>query len=72
MFHHILVPTDGSPLSNRAVAIALQLARTNDARLTAMNVVPHLPTAGHLEAIVLGSETQKVLTHSETPVLVCR
>jgi nucleotide-binding universal stress UspA family protein len=146
MFHHILVPTDGSALSNRAVALALQLAKANDARLTAMNVVPHLPTAGHmvampadysperinlaaerasrelldkiremateagvacdtvtdpsgtpwkaileaarskrcdlivmathgrrgLEAVILGSETHKVLTHSETPVLVCR
>ena len=25
-----------------------------------------------LEALLLGSETQKVLTHSKTPVLVCR
>lgn len=27
---------------------------------------------GGLEALLLGSETQKVLTHSKTPVLVCR
>jgi nucleotide-binding universal stress UspA family protein len=146
MFHHILVPTDGSQLSARAVAIAIELAKASEARLTALNVVPLLPTAGHMqgmpadysperinraaerasrellerisamaaeagvqcdaltddqaapwrsiidtassrgcdlivmathgrrgfEAVLLGSETHKVLTHSSTPVLVCR
>jgi len=27
---------------------------------------------GGVEAVLLGSETTKVLTHSKTPVLVCR
>jgi nucleotide-binding universal stress UspA family protein len=146
MFRHILVPTDGSKLSARAVTLAIGMAKANRARLTALNVVPHLPTAGHLqgmpvdysperinraaehasrelleqisataaaagvecdmlsgngstpwksivdvagskgcdlivmathgrrgiEAALLGSETRKVLTHSSTPVLICR
>jgi nucleotide-binding universal stress UspA family protein len=27
---------------------------------------------GGLEGLLIGSQTQKVLTHSKTPVLVCR
>ena len=46
MYRHILIPTDGSPLSDTAVAAGV--------------------------ALVLGSETTKVLTHSKIPVLVCR
>ena len=147
-YRHILVPTDGSTLSERAVNTAVQLARALGARLTAMYVVPegvptlfsgdklygsgvlgrrykemigiqakqalavverHAATAGvacssvrslapqpwrailraaagnrcdlivmashgreGLEALVLGSETTKVLARSRIPVLVCR
>jgi nucleotide-binding universal stress UspA family protein len=148
MFRHILLPTDGSELSDRAARIAIALAKSLHARLTAIHVIPpYLPPipdmtfgythmiseeeyersvrkeAGEIlakvvsearnaqvgcdilvevaaapwEAIVkaaegnrcdliamashgrrglagllLGSETQKVLTHSSIPVLVCR
>ena len=148
MYKHILVPTDGSPLSNKAVRAAAQLAASTGARMTAIYAIPPLAppigvdnfvydpglTAegyekdmrkyadkvlkkvkaeaeshnvpceavsviqGHpweaiikaaqskkcdlivmashgrrgLEAVILGSETTKVLTHSKTPVLVCR
>jgi nucleotide-binding universal stress UspA family protein len=145
MYKHILVPTDGTPLSRKAVRTAAQLASTMNAQVTAVHVMqPWDPPAGaeaaafqlpriareydrHVrdtakkvldkaasdveapcetvavfdshpwEAIVkvaaerkcdvivmashgrrgiagllLGSETQKVLTHSKTPVLVCR
>lgn len=147
MFTHILVPTDGSQLSTRAVAAAVQLARENGAKLTFLNVQPEytfpvmvdLPVsfdisqteyqasaterakqileqarqeadkagvtcdvqmmlhnqpwqaicqasrslgcdlimmASHgrrgFEAVLLGSETQRVLTHSKVPVLVYR
>ena len=40
MFRHILVPTDGSPLSAKAVKAATELARTMNARVTALNVMP--------------------------------
>ena len=145
MFHHILVPTDGSPLSIVAVEKAIDLAADADAKLTVLTVVspfhafslsadqladtraayesqarlhaaeiltdaqlkakargvscevvrlegaaPYeaiIATAGKagcdliamashgrggVAAVVLGSETLKVLTHSKIPVLVYR
>jgi len=148
MYKHILVPTDGSRLSARAIRAACALAQTCGAKLTGVYVVPpYVPpiyaegmiyvadlgpqrykelmakaarkalavvsaearragvacaTAAPLAAqpwegilktararrcdlivmashgrrgiagLLLGSETTKVLTHSKTPVLVCR
>ena len=150
MFKHILVPTDGSKLSDKAVKQAINLAKELGAKITAIHVMPEaeayvseryhvLPVlaapvknkykkeaaalskeildqigaaataagvecaqvsvtsgspyeaiikqatksrcdlimmASHgrrgLPGILLGSETQKVLTHSRIPVLVCR
>jgi nucleotide-binding universal stress UspA family protein len=40
MFKHILIPTDGSTLSNKAVKRGLELARGMRARVTAIHVVP--------------------------------
>jgi nucleotide-binding universal stress UspA family protein len=40
MFKHILVPTDGSPLSARAVRYAVQLAKSSGARVTAFHAIP--------------------------------
>ncbi len=151
MFKHILLPTDGSELSNKAVKQAIEFARVQGARITAVTVtrehhlyisdeggctvaediqtlekrleavevdrakeilgavrrsaneagvecdtvapVSNAPyeaiikqaeksgcdliiMASHgrkgLQALLLGSETVKVLTHSTIPVLVCR
>jgi len=147
MYKHILLPTDGSPLSARATAAGVALAKLAGARVTALFVAPpatplvfehFLPVrymdpdehatliareaahalgavekaaraagvtcesmqvtgdypadaivataarrkcdlivmASHgrkgLEAMLLGSETQKVLLHSKVPVLVHR
>lgn len=148
-YKHILVPTDGSKLSQKAAKEAASLARHLKARITALYVIaPYMPTlntegailvnhgfdqraykvatekhagealgkvaaaaaaakvkcdqlhvinpqpwdgiisvakkqkcdlivmASHgrrgLAGLLLGSETTKVLTHSKTPVLVCR
>ena len=43
MYRHILVPTDGSPLSDNAAAAAVKLARLVGARITALHVVPDVP-----------------------------
>jgi len=148
MYKHILVPTDGSPLSAKAARAAADLAAKTGARITALHAIAPLATplypealiydpgltnegyeqhmrahadkllgkvkaeaasrqvacdtvtvvdgrpwdaivkashdhkcdlivmASHgrsgLEGLLLGSETTKVLTHSKTPVLVCR
>ena len=147
MYKHLLVPTDGSELSNNAVERAIGFARESGARITALHVMPEyippafaeFPAAGQasfaeftkateenarvvleavaqsasaagvdcdtvsvrhtqpyraiietardrgcdlifmashgrrgLSALVLGSETNKVLTHSSIPVLVFR
>jgi nucleotide-binding universal stress UspA family protein len=149
MFKHILVPTDGSPLSLKAAKAAVALAKVHKARITAIHVMaPYVPPTGGdgimyypesfspreydkavqkeaaralgkvqaaakaakvrfdsiavthdqpwesivsaarrrkcdivvmashgrrgIAGLLLGSETTKVLTHSRTPVLVCR
>jgi nucleotide-binding universal stress UspA family protein len=40
MFKHILLPTDGSSLSNKAVKRGIEFARKIRARVTALHVVP--------------------------------
>ena len=40
MFKHILIPTDGSELSNRAVAAAVELAKKARAKVTGLFVAP--------------------------------
>lgn len=48
MYKHILVPYDGSPLSDRAVAEAIALARHGGAKLSLLNVIVpyHIPLSG--------------------------
>lgn len=41
MFKHILLPTDGSPLSEKAVLKGIELARALGARVTGLYVAPH-------------------------------
>ena len=40
MYKHILLPTDGSELSNRAIKHAVKLAKTLKARITGMTSTP--------------------------------
>lgn len=40
MYKHILLPTDGSPLSARAVAAGVRLAKSLGARVTGLHVTP--------------------------------
>jgi len=145
MFKHILLPTDGSKLSEKSVKQGVRIAKAVNAKVTALHVVPQFHTftyqtemlessraeyeadaamraksyldfvkkvasssdvkcdtmhvssdqpfkeiiaaaekkgcdlilmASHgrrgIEGFLLGSETQKVLTHSRVPVLVYR
>ena len=45
LFKRILVATDGSTLSRKAVASAISLAATHEAELLAVTVVPRYPTS---------------------------
>jgi nucleotide-binding universal stress UspA family protein len=45
MYKRILVPTDGSALSRKAVKAAVELASTVGAEVVALNVVPRYPTS---------------------------
>lgn len=45
VYKRILVPTDGSALSKKAMKSAIQLAATLGAELVALNVVPRYPTS---------------------------
>lgn len=40
MFKHILIPTDGSPLSNEAVEVGVQMAKALGARVTGFFAAP--------------------------------
>lgn len=133
MFKHILLPTDGSKLSEKSIKQGIRFAKACDAKVTALTVIPRIALgqyeeeaigqangylnfvkkvakgadvecevvsalsdkpfkeivklaekkgcdlilmASHgrhgVEGFLLGSETQKVLTHSQIPVLVYR
>lgn len=54
MFKHILLATDGSPASEHAAGLAVDLARVHGARLTALYVVDPYPYLGIGEANPLG------------------
>src|SRR5215204_2605998 len=43
MYHHILIPTDGSPLSASAVEKGVALAKTLGAKVTVLTVVEPFP-----------------------------
>jgi nucleotide-binding universal stress UspA family protein len=43
MFKSILLPTDGSDLSDKATATAVQFAKLNQARIVALTVIQPLP-----------------------------
>ena len=45
MYKHILLPTDGSPLSERAVGSGIQFAKAIGARVTGLHVTPRFSTA---------------------------
>ena len=40
MYHHILIPTDGSELSEKAVTHGIALAKAHQGKITALHVTP--------------------------------
>lgn len=54
MFSNILVPTDGSTLSHRAIKRAVQLAKEQNARVTGFYVGPSWKPGGNDESVPYG------------------
>jgi nucleotide-binding universal stress UspA family protein len=54
MYKHILVPTDGSALSDKAVEAALKLAKLAGARITAFHAIEPYPLQGAYAAEASG------------------
>ena len=63
MFKHILLATDGSDASAHAAALAVDLARTHDARLTALYVVDPYPYLGIGETNPMGFQAYMSAAH---------
>ena len=59
MYKHLLVATDGSKLSGKAVAHAIELAGQLDARLTAFYAAPEMPLPVYSEGVVFQPLSRK-------------
>ena len=53
MFKHILVPTDGSPVSTKAAKAAIALAKESGARVTGYSAVEPVPARLYGEGYVV-------------------
>ena len=53
MYKHLLVPTDGSKLSEKAVAQALELAQALKAKITAFHASPDYPMPVYAEGVAV-------------------
>lgn len=61
MYQRILVATDGSSLSKKAVGTAIELAALSQAELVALKVVPRYPMSYFEGGVVLsGNEVKKI------------
>jgi len=56
MYQRILVATDGSPLSSKAVSSAIELALSLGAELVALKVVPRYPQSYFEGSLAIGPE----------------
>ena len=69
MYKHILVPTDGTPLSTKAITTAVRLAGDLGARVTGLYVVPPYQAPMYSEGVVyspaLTKQRYKELTRKE-------
>jgi len=54
MYKHLLVPIDGSKLSEKAVARAVELAKATGGRITLLHVVPDYPVQVYAEGVSVG------------------
>ena len=70
MFQHILIPTDGSELSRKAVAGALDFAKTLGARLTAYTCLEEYPYTPFSEIVVETPQAFKERVEAQARVVL--
>ena len=58
MFKHILVPTDGSVLSEAAIQMAVALAAVHEAKVTGLHVMPEFHILGYSPETLVDTEEQ--------------
>jgi nucleotide-binding universal stress UspA family protein len=58
MFKHLLVPTDGSALSEAAIQMAVALARESKARVTGLHVMPEYHVFAYGTEMLIDTEEQ--------------
>src|ERR687897_607020 len=51
MYKHILIPTDGSPIAEKAVVAGIQFARDTGAKIPLFTAVPEYEVPGEGEAL---------------------
>ena len=54
MYAHLLVPTDGSKLSDKALAHAIALAKASKGRITLFHASPDYPTPVYADGMAVG------------------
>ena len=59
MYAHFLVPTDGSKLSDKAVAHAIALAKSTQARITIFHATPGFPRPVYADGISIEMVSRK-------------
>ena len=64
MYKHLLIPTDGSELSDRAVASAVEFARSLKAAVTFLYVQPEFPLPIAGEGVMLAPESRDEFAQS--------
>lgn len=58
MFKHLLVPTDGSALSEAAIQMAVTLASESGARVTGLHVIPEFHVLAYGAEVIADTEDQ--------------
>ncbi len=59
MFNHILIPTDGSALSHKAIALGVKLAKATGARITGVFAAPPATPIVYRDHLPVGYTTPK-------------
>ena len=60
MFKHLLMPTDGSPLSQTAIERGLQFAKSLQAKVTGIYVMPQFHILAYQTEMLVDAEPQFV------------